>query len=171
MKDCPKCGVKHERTGTFCSRKCANSRVWSEESKKKRGESLRRFIDENPHWAANLKTSMPQRIRTLKVTCAKIRAARLQNGSLKGVQSIKIAIIERDGDFCSVCYTPSTWNDRPLVLQLDHINGVNTDNRSTNVRLLCPNCHSQTETYGGSHPKAKEALATARKRKGPKVLR
>lgn len=40
------------------------------------------------------------------------------------------------------------WLGEPLVIQLDHINGVSTDYRFQNLRMLCPNCHSQTETYG-----------------------
>ena len=39
------------------------------------------------------------------------------------------------------------WNDKKLSLQLDHINGDNSDNRLENLRFLCPNCHTQTETY------------------------
>ncbi len=39
------------------------------------------------------------------------------------------------------------WRGRPISLQLDHLNGVSNDNRLQNLRLLCPNCHSQTETY------------------------
>ena len=39
------------------------------------------------------------------------------------------------------------WRGHPLVLHLDHINGIHNDNRFENLRLLCPNCHSQTETY------------------------
>lgn len=40
------------------------------------------------------------------------------------------------------------WRGKPLVLHLDHINGINNDNRLVNLRILCPNCHSQTPTYG-----------------------
>ncbi len=40
------------------------------------------------------------------------------------------------------------WNERKLSLQLDHINGISNDNRIENLRFLCPNCHSQTKTWG-----------------------
>jgi hypothetical protein len=43
------------------------------------------------------------------------------------------------------------WRGRPLVLQLDHLNGVNDDHRLENLRLLCPNCHSQTSTFCGKN--------------------
>jgi transposase len=43
------------------------------------------------------------------------------------------------------------WADKPVVLHLDHINGVRNDHRLENLRFLCPNCHSQTETYSGKN--------------------
>jgi 5-methylcytosine-specific restriction endonuclease McrA len=41
------------------------------------------------------------------------------------------------------------WRGRRLTMHLDHINGVKNDNRLENLRMLCPNCHSQTPTYSG----------------------
>ncbi len=43
------------------------------------------------------------------------------------------------------------WNSKPITLQLDHINGQSTDHRFENLRLLCPNCHSQTDTWCGKN--------------------
>jgi hypothetical protein len=56
---------------------------------------------------------------------------------------------------CCMCKTEPVWNGKQLTLQLDHINGDTCDNRIENLRLLCPNCHSQTETYCGKSRKSK----------------
>jgi hypothetical protein len=50
---------------------------------------------------------------------------------------------------CGICCQPPEWNGEKLVLPIDHINGDPTDNRPENLRFLCPNCHSQTETFAG----------------------
>jgi len=53
---------------------------------------------------------------------------------------------------CDICGI-SSWNNLPIVLHLDHINGSKLDNRIQNLRLLCPNCDSQMPTYRGKNIK------------------
>lgn len=50
---------------------------------------------------------------------------------------------------CAICTQTNTWQNKPLVLILDHINGISDDHRLFNLRLLCPNCNSQTDTFAG----------------------
>lgn len=58
-------------------------------------------------------------------------------------------LAEKHGNVCSMCGMLPEWNGKPLVFQVDHINGNNSDDSWDNLRLLCPNCHSQTDTFGG----------------------
>lgn len=50
---------------------------------------------------------------------------------------------------CASCNIGPEWNNQHLTLELDHIDGDNRNNELSNLRILCPNCHSQTETFGG----------------------
>jgi hypothetical protein len=54
---------------------------------------------------------------------------------------------------CAICGLGPIWNAAPLVLRMDHINGVRTDNRLENLRLVCPNCDSQLPTFAGRNSK------------------
>lgn len=51
------------------------------------------------------------------------------------------------GNSCESCRL-TEWNGKPLTSHIDHIDGDRTNNVLTNLMVLCPNCHSQTETYG-----------------------
>jgi 5-methylcytosine-specific restriction endonuclease McrA len=60
---------------------------------------------------------------------------------------------------CSICGI-NEWNNKKIVLEIDHINGINNDNRIENLRLLCPNCHSQTEHFRGRNKKKPNTIVT-----------
>ena len=73
------------------------------------------------------------------------------SGTTNGVLSktVRRYLIEQAGNKCSQC----GWGEVHSVtgkvpVQIDHINGDSTDNSPNNLRVLCPNCHSLTSTYG-----------------------
>lgn len=74
-----------------------------------------------------------------------------ENSSYSNSSGIKKRLREKGfPQECSECHLGSEWNGKPLTLQLEHINGVHSDNRLENLTLLCPNCHSQTSTFAGN---------------------
>lgn len=64
----------------------------------------------------------------------------------KSTKWLRRALAERDGNNCSVCKI-SSWMNKPIVFELDHIDGNFENNKNHNLRIICPNCHSQTDTY------------------------
>jgi hypothetical protein len=72
-------------------------------------------------------------VRDSKITRCRLRPALIRFGFYTGK--------------CEGCGVGEEWNGKPLTIEIDHINGISTDNRKENLRWLCPNCHSQTDTY------------------------
>lgn len=60
---------------------------------------------------------------------------------------IKRRLLKNYKEYKCECCGISEWNDKPIVLQLHHINKNRYDNRLENLQLLCPNCHSQTDNF------------------------
>lgn len=74
---------------------------------------------------------------------------RIEQGLVNaGAPALKKYIIETKGEICSECGQTNIHNNKPLMLQLDHIDGDSNNNFPSNLRILCPNCHTQTETHG-----------------------
>lgn len=76
----------------------------------------------------------------------KITHDKFNKGELSNRRVIYRILTERDGNKCSVCGIIN-WNNKPIRLWVDHIDGNPTNNMPYNFRLICPNCDSQSATY------------------------
>jgi Zn finger protein HypA/HybF involved in hydrogenase expression len=93
--------------------------------------------------------SPPNKLSNSEIFCA--------NSSYRSNKGLKYKILKHQLiEYKCKCGLIGIWNGDPLSLQLDHINGKNDDNRLENLRFLCPNCHSQTDTFAGKKNKGPE---------------
>lgn len=77
------------------------------------------------------------------------------NGELYTNDTIRGVLIFLFGNKCFECGIKNEWNNKSLVLHVDHIDGDSDNCKPENLRLLCPNCHSQTPTYCGGRTNKK----------------
>lgn len=77
---------------------------------------------------------------------------RMPSGSYRTpTYQLRRALIESGvPEMCVLCGQDPWWRGKPLVIQIDHKDGDGLNNQQENLRFLCPNCHTQTETYGNN---------------------
>lgn len=90
--------------------------------------------------------------RSIQKTADRKKAERFEQIKTSPFDSLnysekRIRIVYDQGGTCDICKTPPLWNGLKLSFELDHVNGDNNDNRRENLRMICPNCHSQTPTF------------------------
>lgn len=111
---------------------------------------LKRRIDElgcsTEHFSKHKSEKVLQLRRDLNEILVE-NSSYLNTSSLKQ-RILKAGLLEYK---CALCGNEGRWQGKNLVLQLDHINGIYNDHRLNNLRFLCPNCHSQTDTYAGKN--------------------
>ena len=73
-------------------------------------------------------------------------------------------ISENQNHKCLMCGIQE-WNNKPITFQFDHIDGNPDNNTKDNIRMLCPNCHSQTDTFGVKNKKSKNTQRNIYRRK------
>jgi 5-methylcytosine-specific restriction endonuclease McrA len=107
--------------------------------------AIRRLELDTTHWLGRYRPKRtPSKPRT------PLKQILKRNSTYKNRQQLRRRVIDEKilEEVCVLCSTGPNWNGMHLTLQLDHINGISNDNRKENLRFLCPNCHTQTETWG-----------------------
>ena len=84
-----------------------------------------------------------------------VKNSKCSRGLVRGIL-IREKIL--DHTICVICKVRNSWCDKSLTLQVDHIDGDHTNNEISNLRFLCPNCHSQTSTFCGRKRKHVKSL-------------
>ena len=73
---------------------------------------------------------------------------------------IRDYIYDSQNNLCAICGIPRTWNNKTLNFILDHIDGNAANNHQDNLRLICPNCDSQLDTYKSKNKNSARTFRT-----------
>ena len=161
----PTCGKSFsapESKRMYCSRSCSARQNNKKHPKRKNthGEktcpncsktSPRKFFHQN---FCNAKCRFEHLFKTVTIS-------NFNNGRLRTALTLKKCMTLAFGYVCIICGNTGTHCGKSLTLELDHIDGNSDNNLPSNLRFLCPNCHTQTPTY---KYKNKNAGSRAKKR-------
>jgi len=150
MKVCVFCSkMLDSKKKKFCNSSCAakyNNKIPKRKTKKQIANCLNcntefSFLEScsNGKFCSN-KCSGEHKYKTISVT-------KIIEGVSNNVGALKRYLKETVGDVCVLCGQLPFHNGKQLTLQLDHIDGNSDNNELENLRLLCPNCHTQTDTW------------------------
>lgn len=147
MSICEKCGKIHDGkfgSGRFCSLSCSNSRVPSKEHREKTSATLtgkKATKKDEAKWRASLSQAHKKRREDRLIEIMLLDFDALSE------KEKRCRIFKEQSEKCLECGITNSWNGKSLKFDLDHIDGNHLNNARNNLRLICPNCHSQTPTY------------------------
>lgn len=171
---CELCKNEHDGkygSGRFCCIKCARAFSTSlkrEEINKKVSETFKQKGStqtshlHTPEIVEKRKQTMLERYGVLWFTDeqranARKKARQTIKNKFKNIPFDELSIhtkrrrlIEECNNICSCCKN-SLWLGKPIKLELDHVDGNHKNNSKENLRMLCPNCHSMTDTWKGKN--------------------
>jgi len=152
MENCKKCSnefIPQKGLKSYCSLACRNSRERSEETKQKiskgvsNSEKFIKSITEKTRFIDYKKIGK----KLKQVADNKILEADYETLSFDRLR--KRIILEQSGK-CNHCGI-DMWNGKTITLELEHKDGNHFNNIRENLEAICPNCHSQTDTWRGKN--------------------
>lgn len=128
---------------------CCEKATQCPENKRKNSKGLKSAYDSgNRKPAINVYENLPEetkkRMNWNKGLLTGTKFEYGAGGNHKGV------LIQERGHICEECGL-TEWLSKPITLELEHIDGDNQNNVKENLKLLCPNCHSYTDTWKGKN--------------------
>lgn len=93
-------------------------------------------------------TLRPKKQKAKKPSSLEKTLLRFNEGKVLERPTLRKCLSHVNGYKCAICNV-SEWNNSPITLIVDHVDGNAGNNFPSNLRLLCPNCNSQTPTFGG----------------------
>jgi len=154
MKLCKKCGNEFKPIKgliNYCSLECRNSRDWTEEDKKKKSlsaknsEKLKKQLN-----SIRIEEVYDKIVKTKKEK--HIKQILKSNYEDLSFESLRFRILYEQENKCNNCGLDK-WLDKDIILELDHKDGNNKNNVRDNLEMICPNCHSLTQTWRGRNKK------------------
>jgi len=158
MKTCENCLEEHDGeygSGRFCNTICSHA-YSSKCNKDQKNKNISKALKKKKrHSFQHLPIETRRKMTKAAIASQKKRKEELyKNGKwdeLPLSYKRRRVFEEQDGK-CAICKIDE-WQGKPLTLHFDHIDGNSKNDSRENVRFVCPNCHSQTETYCGKKQK------------------
>ena len=146
---CESCNIVHDGTygsGRFCCSKCARS-FSTKEKRKEINEKVSNTL-KGRQVLSDEQIKEFQRVGREASKKARIKKFEnyIENWTKISYKSRRKVLFTEQGGSCIICKN-NTWNGKDILLEVDHIDGNRYNNEKSNLRLICPNCHSQTDTY------------------------
>jgi hypothetical protein len=149
MSKCKKCGKEFEPVKgliNYCSLECRNSRTWSEEDRTKKSTSAKS--------SEKVRITNTNRPEEFWKKIANTRKENHKKQILKSeycdlsFESLRFRILYEQENKCNSCGLDK-WLGENIILELEHKDGNNKNNDRHNLEMICPNCHSLTQTWRG----------------------
>ncbi len=163
MKTCPKCNTLHDKAGKYCCRSCANSRTFTAETNEKKRSAGLEFYSQFTREERKQLHAEKMKLYDFDAHQKKVQEANRKREWSKPYEemshtSVRKRLLHERNHTCEECGIGNEYNGKPLSLELDHKDGNSKNNKIENLRILCPNCHSQTPTHRSKNIKYKRLL-------------